>query len=141
RARSAARTGRTRSRPGGSGQQPGVVAHARPRRRASCRRRRSALPPDRRPAARGGGAAWMDRRCDSSRTAAGRRAAGARSAAPPKAPGARSWPRSTLCGAVASIGRILGIAVVGLAVLLRIWRRAVLLTPEVKRRKAARRAL
>jgi hypothetical protein len=42
---------------------------------------------------------------------------------------------------VASIGRILGIAGAALVVLLRIWYRAVLVAPEAKRRKAARRAL
>jgi hypothetical protein len=42
---------------------------------------------------------------------------------------------------VASIARILGLAVAAFAVLLRIWYRAVLFAPEAKRRKLAKRAL
>ncbi len=49
--------------------------------------------------------------------------------------------RSTLSGGVASIRRILGLAAAALAGLLRLWYRAVLAAPEVKRRKAARRAV
>jgi hypothetical protein len=41
---------------------------------------------------------------------------------------------------VASINRILRLATVALAALLRVWYRAVLAAPEVKRRKARRRA-
>jgi hypothetical protein len=48
--------------------------------------------------------------------------------------------RSTLCGVVASIGRLLGLVVLAFVAVLRLWYRAVLLAPEVKRRKAARRA-
>jgi hypothetical protein len=41
---------------------------------------------------------------------------------------------------VASIGRLLGLVGVAVLAVLRLWYRAVLLAPEVKRRKAARRA-
>ena len=54
--------------------------------------------------------------------------------------GAGSWGGSTLCGVVASIARVLGLAAVVLAGLLHVWYRAVLAVPGVKRRKAARRA-
>jgi hypothetical protein len=40
---------------------------------------------------------------------------------------------------VASIRRILVFVAVGIGALLRVWYRAVLVAPEVKRRKAARR--
>lgn len=43
---------------------------------------------------------------------------------------------STLCAAVASIGRIFGLALAGLVALVRIWYRAVLLAPEVKRQRS-----
>jgi len=52
----------------------------------------------------------------------------------------RSWGGSTLCGVVASIGRLLGLVALAFVAVLRLWYRAVLLAPEVKRRKAARRA-
>jgi hypothetical protein len=41
---------------------------------------------------------------------------------------------------VASIRKILGFLVAGIGALLHVWYRAVLAAPEVKRRKAARRA-
>jgi hypothetical protein len=41
---------------------------------------------------------------------------------------------------VASIARLFGLLVLGLAGLLHLWYRGVLGAPEVKRRKAARRA-
>jgi hypothetical protein len=41
---------------------------------------------------------------------------------------------------VASIGRLLGLVGIAFLAMLRLWYRAVLLAPEVKRRKAARRA-
>ncbi|HLX32270.1 MAG TPA: hypothetical protein VKR79_05805 [Gaiellaceae bacterium] len=41
---------------------------------------------------------------------------------------------------MASIKRMIGTAVGALAALLHVWYRAVLATPEVKRRKRARRA-
>jgi hypothetical protein len=41
---------------------------------------------------------------------------------------------------VASIARLLGLVGVAFLALLRLWYRAVLLAPEAKRRKAARRA-
>ncbi|MGZ4289111.1 MAG: hypothetical protein ACXVQZ_00660 [Gaiellaceae bacterium] len=40
----------------------------------------------------------------------------------------------------ASIRRILGLLAVGIGSLLHVWYRAVLAAPQVKRRKAARRA-
>jgi hypothetical protein len=48
--------------------------------------------------------------------------------------------RSTLGGVLASIGRVLLVVAVGIAALLHLWYRGVLAAPEVKRRKAARRA-
>jgi hypothetical protein len=41
---------------------------------------------------------------------------------------------------VASIARLLGLVALAFVALLRTWYRAVLFAPEVKRRKAARRA-
>jgi hypothetical protein len=41
---------------------------------------------------------------------------------------------------VASIAKLFGLALAGLAALLHLWYRGVLAAPEVKRRRAARRA-
>src|SRR5215472_16740982 len=49
--------------------------------------------------------------------------------------------RSTLCRMLASIGRILGLFAAMVAAILRLWYRAVLLAPEAKRRKRAKRDL